>query len=205
MIFAAFYVGEANFDGTRAAELTGIVAKNRHTLNSIATSILAKPHVKEYILQQVQDAQITQGAIFTEMAKLAFWDHDRNRPSFLQDRDEDGAIVIDDAAMNPNAMAEAKWFDTMMKGKIKSLADLAKQFDSDTAKEISKVKKAIEQHREEHPTLSAEDRSDLFTKAGVDPKVVQQVMTELLKSDENRQRLAEIEKADAEEAKEEAR
>jgi phage terminase small subunit len=171
MVFAAYYVGEANFNATRAAELTGIVAKDRHSLNSIASSLLARPEVQQYIRTHVESVQITQTELLQELADMARWRWQDN---------------IEDASMT---METAKVFDTMMRGKTKAMSDLLKQFQGDQSKELENLRKAIEQHKLDVPNISAEDRANLF-KEHVDHKMVDQVMADLLKADENKRQMS---------------
>ncbi|MFN6965202.1 MAG: terminase small subunit [Pyrinomonadaceae bacterium] len=172
-LFAAYYVGEANFNATRAAELAGFKASTKGSLQTQASAAMQMPEVQEYIREHVRATQITQEELLREMSDLARWN--------WRDQVEEVAT-----------MEQAKVFDTMMRGKVKALSDLMKLHSSDLAKEMAKVRKAIEQHREQFPDMSDAERADVF-KAYIDPKMVEQVMRELLAEVENRKRLAEAE------------
>jgi hypothetical protein len=199
LVFAAFYVGEAQFNATEAAKLAGFKASTRNSLNSQASEALRRPDVQEYIRNHVQKIEIKQEDLLREMYKLAMWDHEKDDPSKreVDEEEEDGATSLKDLLDAPFSMEEAKLYDTKMRAKLKSLSDLLKTFDNDTARELEKVRKAIEEHRRIHPETTDKEREQIF-KDHINPKLVEQVMTELLAADANRDRLrlAEQEVAD---------
>ena len=185
MLFAAYYVGEAKFNGTEAAIMAGFKYKDRHSLNTQASIALARDDVKEYIRNHVGKVEIKQEDLLREMYKLAMWDHEKDDPS-KREVDEDVEIE------NVFSMEEAKLYDTKMRAKLKALSDLLKTFDNETAKELEKVRRAIEEHRRTRPDVTDDDRKKLFEEY-IDPKMVRQVMEELLAADANKRKLLEVE------------
>jgi hypothetical protein len=162
LVFAAFYVGEAQFNATEAAKLAGFKASTRNSLNSQASEALRRPDVQEYIRNHVQKIEIKQEDLLREMYKLAMWDHEKDDPSKreVDEEEEDGATSLKDLLDAPFSMEEAKLYDTKMRAKLKSLSDLLKTFDNDTARELEKVRKAIEEHRRIHGAAGSEYKLD---------------------------------------------
>lgn len=188
MLFAAFYVGEAKFNATEAAILAGFKGSSRKSLNSQASEALARPDVKEYISKHVQSTEIKQEDLLRELHKLAMWDHEADDPSVREVGETGNGYEIE----APFFMEEAKLYDTKMRAKLKALSDLLKTFDSDTARELEKVRKAIEEHRRIRPDITDKQRAEEFKKV-IDPKLVEQVMADLLAADANKKRLFEVE------------
>jgi hypothetical protein len=173
-LVVAYYLGEARFDQTRAMELAGYKSDNRTSLTRMATEMFSRSEIKAMIEEQVQTTELTQQEILDEYADLARWDW------------------RDDYTEAKNNVISAKAFDTMMRGKITALAHMMKFTSGGDLEKIKAVKAAIEEDRRQRPHLSEEDRIKEF-KAVVDPKMMKEVMRELLESDENRRRLEESE------------
>jgi phage terminase small subunit len=172
-LFAAFYVGEAQFNATEAAIMAGFKGKDRHSIQVQASEALKREDVQAFIRKHVSNAKITQDELLEEMANMARWSWQDN-------------------ITNVASMEEAKVFDTMMRAKVKSVSDLMKLFSSEMQQELTKVRRIFEDHRTQHPEISDEQRAELF-KQHIDPKMVDELMRELLANDANKQRLVEME------------
>ena len=177
-LVAAYYTGEAQFNATRAIELAGYTAKDRKTLTSMASQIMKHPVVQQMIKEHVEQVEMTQGEILGELARLARWDHEseENQPDMV----------------SPNANAEAKKYDTMMRAKLTSLNNLLKINTAGIKDQVEKLAKAFEQHRIDHPEVSDEERAEQF-KQHVPPNLVEEMLRNLMTKAENRRRMTETE------------
>ncbi len=179
-LFAAYYLGEARFNATAAAEMAGYTAKNRRSLTNLAAQILSHPIVQEMITEKVNAVEMTQGEILAELARMARWDHEA----------EENAPDLD----SMNANAEAKKFDTMMRAKLTALNNLLKINTAGVKDQIEKLAKAFEQHRLDHPDIPDDKRAEMF-KQHVPANLVEEMLRDLMTKAENRRRLAETEAA----------
>lgn len=75
VLFANHYLGEANFNATKAAKLAGY---SECTARQIGYENLTKPYIKEYIRSRsseiLEQLHITQERVLAELAKIAFTD-----------------------------------------------------------------------------------------------------------------------------------
>ncbi len=69
-LFADYYVGEAHFNGTKAAELAGYKG-NRSTLAMMASQNLRKPYIKTYIDEILSVLTMPANVVLTRLTEYA--------------------------------------------------------------------------------------------------------------------------------------
>lgn len=175
-LLVSYFLGEARFNQTKAAELAGYAAKDRKTLTSLASQLFDNPVVKKMIEEKINEVEMTQAEILSEMARLARWDHEDDTP--------------DTSSLNANA--EVKFFDTKMRAKLTALNGLLKLNTFGLSDKIAKLQSAFEKHREDHPDVTDEKRAEIF-KEHVPAELVDEMLRKLMSDAKNRARLAETE------------
>jgi phage terminase small subunit len=75
-LFAAYYLGEARGNATKAARLAGYQGSD-HVLHQIGYENLRKPEIHAVIHQRLDEIGMTQGEILAELADIARadWQH----------------------------------------------------------------------------------------------------------------------------------
>lgn len=177
-LFALYYMGEARWNATEASIMAGYKAKNRHAQNTLASQLVNRPEVQKIIAEKVEEVGMTQSEIITEMVKLAKWDwtDKQNLPDLT----------------GLTAGAHAKNYDTLMRAKLTALSALLKLQTNGIKDQMEKLKAAFQQHKQQYPEMSDEDRAEKF-KEHIEPSLVEEMLRELMKSAENRKRLTESE------------
>lgn len=68
--FADFYVGEAGFNATEAAELAGYKAGTRKTLAQIGYENLRKPEIRAYIRKRLNEDAMSEAEVLRRLADI---------------------------------------------------------------------------------------------------------------------------------------
>lgn len=161
-LLVSYYFGEARFDKTRAAELAGYSSKNRDSLKSLAWQLFQHPEVKSLMSQKVNKIEISQDKLLAELLELAEFDW---RTEYEQVRTSSDMVM-------------AKAFDTVMRGKVKAIADLLKHSSASNRQQVDSVKAAISEWMTTTNATAAE-AEEMFA-SHVPEDVMREVMAELL-------------------------
>lgn len=134
--FADYYVGEAHFNGTKAAELAGYKG-NKATLAAVAYENLRKPQIKAYIDERLAALTMPANAVLARLTEIA-----EGRVDDVLN--EDGKFDLETARANKKTHLIKKLKRKSTSKKIDAFSEENPEDESETTIETSLVYEEVE-------------------------------------------------------------